>query len=158
MRLGRDIGALVIFIALVFAVAWIASAVTLPAIPGWYAELSKPSFTPPNQVFGPVWSILYLMMAVAGWLVWRSRGPARNRALALFGVQLALNLAWSVLFFGLKLIGPALIEIFVLLAAISGTAVAAYRISRAAALLLVPYLAWVGYAAALNAAIWRLNS
>lgn len=158
MTSGRDIGALAAFVILVFAVAWVASAVTLPAIPGWYAGLSKPPFTPPNQVFGPVWGILYLMIALSGWLVWRSRSPARDRALVLFGAQLALNLAWSVLFFGLKLVGPALIEILVLLAAISATAAAAFRASRAAALLLVPYLAWVGYAAALNAAIWRLNS
>ncbi len=155
---GRDIAALAAFIILVFAVAWIASAVTLPAIPGWYASLEKPSFTPPNWLFGPVWGVLYLMIALAGWLVWRDRSPARNRALILFGVQLALNLAWSVLFFGLKLIGPALIEIIVLLAAIGATIVTTLHVSRTAALLLVPYLAWVAYATALNAAIFRLNS
>ena len=131
---------------------------TLPAIPGWYAALEKPWFTPPDRVFGPVWGVLYLMMAISGWLLWRGRGPDRRRALMLFAVQLVLNGAWSILFFGLKLIGPALIEIAVLLIAIGATIVAAFHISTIAALLLVPYFAWVCYATALNAAIWWLNA
>lgn len=160
--LPRSVGetaVLVGFVALVMAVAWIGSAVTLPVIPTWYADLAKPSFTPPNWVFGPVWTTLYLMMAYAAWRVWRgAAGADRGRALALWGGQLALNLAWSLLFFGGQLIGLALVDIFLLLLAIAGAMALFARIDRLAAWLLAPYLAWVAYAAALNFAIWRLNA
>jgi translocator protein len=154
---ARNFAALAGFIGLTLAVGWIGSLVTLPAIPGWYAQLAKPSFTPPNWVFGPVWTALYLMMAAAAWLVWRSDHGDRSRALAAWGIQLALNLAWSVLFFGFKQIGIALVEIAILLVAIAATIRLSARISRPAAWLLVPYLAWVCYATVLNLALWRLN-
>lgn len=151
--------ALLVSIAVTFTVSAIGAAITTPEIPGWYAALAKPPFTPPNWVFGPVWSTLYLMMAVAAWLVWRAGGWARTRgALSIYGLQLALNLLWSVLFFGLKRLDLATIEILVLDAAIIATIVAFRRYSAGAAWLLVPYLVWVGYATALTFTVWRLNA
>lgn len=146
------------FIALTLVVGWIGARVTLPAIPDWYAQLAKPSFTPPNWAFGPVWTALYVMMAIAAWLTWRTDSPLRSRALALWAVQLALNLAWSMLFFGARQPGLALAEIVALLLAIIATIALFARVAPLAAWLLVPYLAWVGYASALNFAIWRLNA
>jgi benzodiazapine receptor len=124
----------------------------------WYAGLAKPSFNPPNWVFGPAWTTLYLMIATATWLLWRApAGPARRRALGLNAAQLALNAAWSPLFFGLQAPGLALGCIVLMWLAILATIVAAWRVSRPAAWLLVPYLAWVSFATTLNAAIWWLN-
>jgi benzodiazapine receptor len=147
---------LALWIAVVAAVALAGSSVTLPKIPNWYASLAKPSFTPPNAVFGPVWTILYLMMAVA---VWRIGGgdPARKRAVVLFAVQLALNAIWSPVFFGLEMPGLGLAVIVALLVSLAATVVVFWRIDRAAGLLLAPYLLWVCYATALNAAIVVLN-
>lgn len=154
---ARPFLALAGFIALTLAVSAIGARATLPEIPGWYAQLAKPSFTPPNWVFGPVWTTLYILMALAAWLVWRADRPARRPALALWGVQLALNLTWSLLFFGAHRIGLALAEIVVLLLAIGATILLFARVSRVAAVLMVPYLAWVGYATALTFELWRLN-
>jgi tryptophan-rich sensory protein len=122
----------------------------------WYEALRKPPFTPPNWVFGPAWSVLYLAIAVAGWLVWRAR-PRRVQALALWGAQLALNAAWSFLFFGLRRPGLALLEIGVLFAFIVATAIVFFRVRSLAGALFVPYAAWVGFAMYLNAGIWYLN-
>lgn len=145
-------------VAATLAVGAVGSAVTAPAIPTWYAGLARPSFAPPNWVFGPVWTTLYVMIAVAAWLVWRlPPGAARRAALRLFVAQLALNSLWSILFFGVRRIDLALLEIAVLWAAIAATTVAYARLSRPAALLMLPYLAWVSFAAALNLAFWRLN-
>ncbi|HYE33445.1 MAG TPA: TspO/MBR family protein [Methylomirabilota bacterium] len=125
----------------------------------WYASLRKPSWNPPSWVFGPVWTALYTLMAVAAWLVWRQGGFAAQRpALTIFVVQLALNAAWTPLFFGLHWMGVAFTEIVLLWVAIGATIVAFHPVSRAAAWLLVPYLAWVSFAAALNFTLWRLNS
>ena len=149
---------LVGFLVLCFAVAGIAGAVTSSSVETWYPTLEKPAFTPPDWVFGPVWTALYAMMALAAWLVWRRTGWSGGRnALGLFLGQLALNLAWSVLFFGLQQVGWALVEIVVLLALILATTMAFFRIDWRAGALLVPYLLWVGYAGALNAGIWALN-
>ena len=126
----------------------------------WYASLAKPAWTPPPWVFGPAWTALYLMMAVSGWRLWRRRDarPRESRvALVLFAVQLALNFLWTPVFFGLQAPGPALAVIFLLFVAIAATILAAWRACRTAAALLVPYLAWVAFASALNAAIWRMN-
>ena len=126
---------------------------------GWYASLKKPSWNPPGWVFGPVWSALYVMMAVAAWLVWKLGGfAAQRRALMLFLVQLALNALWTPLFFGLHRPGVAFGEMVLLWIAISATVSAFRRASRTAAWLLAPYLAWVSFAAVLNFAIWKLNS
>lgn len=149
---------LVAWIALCLAVGAIGSIATTPEIPGWYAGLHKPSWTPPSAVFGPVWTTLYVLMGIAAWLVWRAGGfSAQARPLAWFLVQLALNLAWSFLFFAAHQVGWALVDIVLLWCAILATAVAFRRVSRLAAWLLVPYLAWVSYATALNAAIWSMN-
>ncbi len=120
-----------------------------------YRALDLPAFAPPSWLFGPVWSVLYLMIAVAGWLVWRENGW--DRALTLWSAQLVLNLVWTPLFFAADLYALALVDIVVLLVAVAATIVWFRRTSRAAAWLLVPYLAWVAFATALNAAIVVLN-
>lgn len=129
-------------------------------MPGeWYASLKKPSWNPPGWIFGPVWTALYTMMALAAWLVWKRGGwKAQSRPLALFLVQLALNAAWTPLFFGLGWAGVAFAEMVFLWLAIGATLLAFRPVSRAAAGLLAPYLAWVSFAAALNFTLWRLNS
>lgn len=140
------------FVALAFA----AAAVGATFEPGaWYAGLAKPALTPPDWVFAPVWTLLYAAMGVAAALVWH-RSRARI-ALAVWGVQLALNAAWSWIFFGLHRMGAALIEIRLLWLAILLTILLFWPIRRLAALLLVPYLAWVGFATWLNWQLWRLN-
>ncbi len=145
------------WIGLCFAAAAIGGAITATSVDTWYATLAKPWFNPPAWVFGPVWTVLYAMMAAAAWLVWRrGRGVARP-ALALFVVQLALNVGWSGLFFGLRSPGLALIEIVLLWLAIAATAAAFARHDKVAAWLMLPYLGWVTFAAALNAAIWHLS-
>ena len=128
-------------------------------MPGeWYGALKKPPWNPPGWVFGPVWAALYTMMALAAWLVWRRGGwVSQRRPLMLFLLQLALNAAWTLLFFGLHRPGLAFAEIVALWLAIAATVAAFRPASRAAAWLLAPYLAWVGFAAALNFALWRLN-
>lgn len=124
--------------------------------PTFYAQLNQPSWAPPAWLFGPVWTVLYAMMGVAAWMVWRSPGP-RALALTLFAAQLAANALWSWIFFAWRLGALATVEVLVLLALIVATLVAFLRIRRAAGLLLVPYLAWVGFASVLTAVMWRLN-
>jgi benzodiazapine receptor len=154
----RDALSLLAFLALCFAVAAAGGAVTATSVHGWYQGLAKPVFNPPDWLFAPVWSVLYALIAFAGWRVWRRReSPDARAALQLYAVQLALNLCWSMLFFGARLPGAALAEIVTLLAAIGATMALAARVERAAAWLLAPYAAWVAYAAVLNAAIWILN-
>lgn len=149
---------LLAFVAACLAVGAIGGAVTATSVGTWYQQLRKPSFNPPNWVFAPVWTALYIAMAVAAWRVWRARGLEGARsALVLFALQLALNLGWSILFFGLRQIGLALIEILILLATLVATTLAFRRIDGIAALLLVPYVAWVSFATVLTAAVWRLN-
>lgn len=146
-----DIVMLGVFIAAVAA----AAAFGAMFMPGaWYAELVKPAWTPPNAVFGPVWTVLYVMIAVAGWLAWQAGARA---ALAAWVVALALNAAWSWLFFGRQLIGVALADITLLWCAIALFIGLAWKPARWAAVLFIPYLLWVGYASALNLQIWRLN-
>ena len=157
---GRDWVALLIAVAICLAVSALGGWATSTSVGTWYPTLAKPSFNPPDAVFAPVWTTLYLMMGVAAWLIWRQRcaDPAAiRRALALFGVQLALNLAWSVLFFGLRQIGWALVDIVLLWTAIAAATLAFWRVDRTAGLLMLPYLAWVGFAGMLNLVIWRLN-
>lgn len=129
-------------------------------MPGeWYATLRKPTWNPPGWVFGPVWSALYTMMAVAVWLVWKRGGfVAQRRPLVLFLAQLVLNAVWTPLFFGLHRPGLAFAEIILLWLAIATTLAAFRPVSRVAAWLLVPYLVWVSFAAVLNGLLWRLNA
>lgn len=138
---------------------FVGSLFTRPSIPTWYATLEKPSFTPPNWVFAPVWITLFALMGISLFIIWRS-GLAEKKirkALGIFGAQLTFNILWSALFFGLRSPLAGLIDIAVLWIAIAFTCFYFFKISKAAGVLLVPYLAWVSFAAALNASIWRLN-
>lgn len=132
---------------------------TMPAIPTWYATLQKSALSPPSWVFAPVWTTLYALMGIAAFLVWRKGWDDRKVrvALGMFAVQLVLNVLWSVIFFGLRNPGGALIEIIILWLAILATIITFSRVSRPAVYLLIPYLAWVSFAIVLNAMIWRLN-
>jgi translocator protein len=143
------------WIALCFLPAWFGQQFTAAE---WYQQLNRPGWAPPTEVFGPVWTILYTAMGVAAWLVW-SRTGLRDGALplGLFVLQLVPNALWSWLFFGLNRMELALADIVVLWVLIAATMVAFWRVHRVAALLLVPYLLWVSYATALNAALWQLN-
>jgi tryptophan-rich sensory protein len=146
-------------IAVCFAAAGLGAAVTATSVGGWYQTLAKPTWSPPDWLFGPVWTMLYLMMAVAAWLVWRGHGTRVARhALIWFGIQLSLNVFWSFLFFGLQRPGLGFVEIVALWISIFATSFAFLAKSRTAALLLVPYLAWTSFAVILNFAIWRMNS
>jgi tryptophan-rich sensory protein len=154
MSLSSILGA-TIWVAASFSAGIIGSRFTGPAVTSWYAAVSKPLWAPPSGVFGPVWSALYLTMGIAAWLVWRKAGF--SGAIVLFAVQLLLNAAWSGIFFGLRRFDVAFVEIVALWAAILVTAIAFWRHDARAGLLLLPYLAWVSYASALNFAIWRMN-
>jgi len=145
--------ALFVFIALVGCAA-LAGAQFEPG--SWYAQLAKPAWTPPNALFAPVWSVLYLAIAIAGWLVWRA-ARGFNAVLQIWGLQLVLNMLWSWLFFGLHRPLLALLDIVLLLLSIIAFIATARRRSVVASWLFVPYLAWVAFAAALNVAIVRLN-
>ena len=126
---------------------------------GWDAELHKPTWNPPGWIFGPVWTMLYVMMAVAAWLVWREGGwRTQRKALGLFLVQWLLNAVWTPLFFGMHRSGLAFFEIVLLWLVLAATVSAFWSVKRAAGVLLVPYLAWVTFAAVLNFTIWRMNS
>jgi translocator protein len=156
--MSRDWIALLIFFAICFAVGASGSVFTASSVKTWYPGLLKPAGTPPSWVFGPVWSLLYLLMATAAWLVWRQRIHQDVRAaLALFMTQLILNGLWSFIFFGLRKPGAALLEIILLLIAIAVTATRFAEFSRVAFWLMTPYAVWVLYASYLNFGIWRLN-
>ena len=157
-RLARDPVALGLLGA-PFLVALLGSRLTIPNLGGWYRRLDKPAWNPPDRVFGPVWTVLYLLMGVAAVRVWRARRAGRDvhPALALYGVQLGLNLAWSWLFFDRRRLDLALADFAALDVAIAGTAVAFGRVRPDAGLLLVPYLAWSAFATVLNAEIARRN-
>lgn len=156
---GRDLLGLGVFVALCAAVSVIGGAVTATSVNTWYQALEKPAFNPPDWVFPVVWTALYIMIAIAGWRVWR-RAPldVTRLALAVFALQLGLNLGWSFLFFGAQRIGLALAEIVVLFHTIAANIALFWRIDRWAGALLLPYLAWVAYATVLNAALWLLNA
>jgi benzodiazapine receptor len=153
----KALAALVFWVVLCLVAGFIGSLFTAPAVATWYRDLQKPAWSPPNWAFAPVWTALYVAMGVAAWLVWRRAVPGVPAALALFAVQLALNVAWSGLFFGLHSPGTALLDIVLLWLAILATLVAFWRISPAAGILLLPYLGWVSFAASLNYTIWRMN-
>lgn len=154
----RDLLGLGAFVAVCLGIAAIGGWVTAPTVATWYRTLQKPDFNPADWVFAPVWTLLYVLIAVAGWRVWRKRGfGGAPGAAAAYATQLALNLAWSFIFFAGRMIGAALVDIAFLLAAIAITAALFRRIDRVAAWLLAPYGAWVAFAAVLNYALWRLN-
>ena len=149
---------LLTWLALCFAVAGVSGSWTASEIPGWYRTLTRPSISPPSWLFGPVWTLLYAMMAIAAWQVSQTApSTLRTWAIGLFLTQLALNFAWSFLFFRCHAIGAALAEVIVLWLAIGATTLVFGRVMPSAAGLMVPYWAWVTFAAVLNAAFWRLN-
>lgn len=137
----------------------IGSLFTAPAVTGWYEILEKPALNPPSWVFGPVWTILYVLMGVAVFLIWKKGTDRRGVKIALwaFAVQLSFNVAWSAIFFGLKNPGLALVEIIILWLAIVWMILTFSKVSKAATYLVLPYLLWVSFATYLNYAIWVLN-
>jgi tryptophan-rich sensory protein len=154
----RSAAALIVSVGTCLLVGLSGSLVTATSVREWYPHIQKPWWTPPGAIFGPVWTVLYFLMGVSAWLIWRSTvGNVRHTALLIFATQLVLNGAWSFLFFGLRSPGWAALEIVLLWCSIVATMLAFARISRLAAGLLLPYLLWVSYAAALNVAIWNLN-
>lgn len=150
---------MVVFVVTCLGAGGLGAIATTPEIDGWYATIAKPDWNPPSYVFGPVWTTLYVMMAIAAWLVWNPAGfRAAAMPLTLFAIQLGLNVAWSWIFFGAHQPGWAFAEILVLWLAIVATTFAFFRRSRYAGWLLLPYLAWVSFASLLNFAIWRLSA
>jgi translocator protein len=155
---GRAIGVAIIIAELTAGAAFIGGQATSTSVNTWYDQLAKPAWTPPSWVFGPAWTTLYVMMAVAAFLVWRRAGfKGGGPALICYVFQLALNALWSVIFFGMQAPGLAFIEICILWGAIGLTFIAFWRIRKFSAWLLAPYWAWTTFAGALNYAIWQLN-
>jgi benzodiazapine receptor len=145
------------FLILCLGIPALSGVATASGLDAWYANLEKPFFNPPNAVFAPVWTALYIMIAMSGWRLWRVDGFADRPAFAIYGFQLLLNLAWPFLFFGAQMVGAAFIEILVLWVAIVWNIAVFWKRDRMAGALLAPYLAWVSFAAVLNGAIWHLN-
>ena len=148
---------LIVFFAICLAAGGLGSFFTTNSVRDWYPKLRKPAGTPPAWVFGPVWTALYVLMAISAWLVWREYGRGALPALLIFFAQLALNVAWSGIFFGSRMPGVAFAEIIVLWLAIAFNIFVFYGLHPIAALILLPYLLWVTYATYLNLGIWRLN-
>ena len=149
---------LILSIVLCVSLGSVGGLVTVSEIPTWYASLNKPSFNPPNWLFGPVWTILYLLMGISVYMIWKQPvSTERNKALQLFILQFILNFCWSFIFFGLHATGWALIEMIALWILILLSILHFAKHSKTAAWLLVPYISWVSFALLLNAAIWKLN-
>jgi tryptophan-rich sensory protein len=154
----RQIAGLLVALVACYGAAALGGILTSSSVSTWYQTLQKPSFNPPSWVFGPVWTILYGMMAVAAWLVWRGAATGEAKLpLVLFAVQLCLNVAWSALFFGLRQPGWAFVEICLPWVATGATLVVFWRLSLIAGWLMAPYLLWVSFAAILNLNLWLLN-
>ena len=153
---ARSVLSLLLFLAVTFLAAG-SGARHMPD--EWYAQLAKPTWNPPSWIFAPVWTLLYICMAVAAWLVWRKKGLLEaSTPITLWIVQLGLNSVWTWFFFGMHSPGVAFADIVILWVAIAATLVAFWRVSAAAGALLVPYLAWVSFAAVLNFTIWSMNA
>ena len=155
---GRKILKPLIFILICEAAGIMGAIFTFPAIGGWYKKLIRPEIAPPNWVFSPVWTILFFLMGISLYLVWESDRRRNAKPIYIFAAQLALNVLWSVLFFGFHSPFLALIEIVFLWAAIVWTIIVFYRISKPAGLILLPYAAWVGFAIILNFSFWLVNT
>ena len=149
--------ALIIFLAICLGAGGLGSFFTANSVREWYPRLRRPPGTPPSWVFGPVWTTLYVLMALSAWLVWREYHLGARAALLIFFAQLALNVAWSGIFFGSRLPGVAMAEIVILWLAIAFNVFVFYMLFPLAAALLVPYWLWVTFAAYLNFGFWRLN-
>jgi len=162
---GKDLLQLILSLIICQLAGFVGSLFTTPSLPVWYASLNKPSFNPPNGVFAPVWTTLFFLMGLSLYFLWRKRatGASANAAgakfaLIFFCAQLALNVFWSILFFGLHAPLAAFVEIIFLWAAILITILRSLKVSRLAAYLLLPYILWVSFAAVLNFFLWKLNS
>ncbi|WP_409429300.1 TspO/MBR family protein [Mycobacterium sp. SMC-11] len=154
---SQHLAAFLVSVGLVIVVAALGGLASADAAED-YGKLAQPSWAPPSYLFGPVWSALYLLMAVAAWLVWRADPRWTNPAIVAYGVQLVLNLVWSPLFFGLGWRGLALVDILLLDVAVVVTIAAFWKVQRGAALLMLPYFGWILFATALNYSVWSLNS
>jgi tryptophan-rich sensory protein len=147
-----------LFLVLAFAAAALGALATATSVDTWYPTLRKPDWNPPSWIFSPVWTLLYLLMAVATWRAWRTENVSTaRRTVSLYSAQLTLNALWSILFFGMRQPGAALIEIIILWALLVVILLRFWRLDRIAAMLWAPYVAWVTFAAFLNGAIWTLN-
>lgn len=152
----KNISKLIISIALCLSAGALGSLFTSSSIPTWYAALQKPAFNPPSWIFGPVWTLLYIMMGIALYLVWTNKKKSKT-AITIFGIQLALNALWSILFFGLKSPLYAFIDIIALWITILLAIIYFYKTSKTAAYLLIPYILWVSFASVLNFYLMILN-
>jgi len=152
-------GPFIVSLLITLAIAAVASLCTIPQIPTWYSQLNKPSFNPPNQLFGPVWTVLYIMIATAAYLIWKQRNdsPLYATTRTVYFIQLLLNFSWSIIFFGLHQILIALVVIVLLWISIVLTMYYFGKFSKTACWLLLPYLLWVSFATALNFSIYLLN-
>lgn len=153
----KDVTGYIISVCLCLFAGVIGSVFTYPSIPAWYASLLKPPFNPPNWVFGPVWTILYILMGISAYIIWKKDNPYRKAALWAFSVQLVLNILWSAVFFGGHQPTAAFIVIILLWLCIYACVRAFWWISRTASVLMMPYLLWVSFASALNLAVAVLN-
>ena len=155
---SKDVIKLIVSIAVPLLAGGVGAVATTPAISTWYATLNKPWFTPPDWLFGPVWTLLYILMGLALFLVWRSpKSRTRDIGIALFAVQLAVNVVWSFAFFGLENTLYGVLTIIPLWVLIAATIFQFYKVSKGAAFLMVPYILWVSIATALNTAVYLLN-
>ena len=154
----KSILPLLISILIVFSFGFIGSFFTTSSITTWYAFINKPLFSPPNWIFGPVWTLLYILMGISAFLIWKKRDNLKTKqALVFYGIQLILNALWSIIFFGMHNPGLALLEIIILWLFILITLIKFYKINKTAGLLFIPYLLWVSFASILNYVIWMLN-
>lgn len=159
LRSRNAILTLAVFIVICLAAGFVASVFTSTSVDSWFVALEKPVWNPPNWLFGIVWTLIYVLMAISGWLVWNIRDqPKTKRLLVIFGIQLVLNMAWSAIFFGLQQPSWAFFEIIILWILIGEYIILGWPVSRRAVILFIPYWLWVGYATALNFAIWEYNS
>ena len=154
---AKDGVALIVFLAICLGAGGVGSFFTASSVRDWYPRLRKPPGTPPSWLFGPVWTALYVLIAVSAWLIWREYRWGARPTLLIFFAQLALNVAWSGIFFGSRMPGVAFAEIVILWLAILFNMFVFYLLLPLAALLLLPYLLWVTFAAYLNFGLWRLN-
>ena len=154
----KSILPLLISILIVFSFGFIGSFFTTSSITNWYAFINKPLFSPPNWIFGPVWTLLYILMGISAFLIWKKRDNLKTKqAFIFYGIQLILNALWSIIFFGMHNPGLAFLEIIILWLFILITLIKFYKINKIAGLLFIPYLLWVSFASILNYAIWMLN-
>lgn len=155
----KPIFKLIISLAIPLAVGALGALFTSESVNGWYTTLQKPSFNPPNWLFAPVWTVLYILMGIAFYIIWKSHSKLNKRytGYTYYWLQLILNFFWTFIFFGQKNIGLALLDIVLLFIMVASTIMSFRKISKTAAWLLAPYICWVAFAMALNFALWKLN-